>query len=132
MASPAPASAVNGGIHDRAQKGFAQSTAYDRNRPKFSATATQRLLEQLRVAGKPHARILDLAAGTGLFTDALAARDEQYEIVAVEPHDDMRAVLEAKRLPHVTVQPGRADSIPLDDESVDAVVVAQGQDLRFP
>nr|POF03131.1 putative methyltransferase-like c25b8.10 [Quercus suber] len=113
------------GINHRAQSGFAKSAAYDENRATYPPTATQHLLEQLRVAGKQNARILDLAAGTGIFTAALASRDEQYEIIAVEPHDGMRDVLEAKKLPRVTVRSGVSTSIPLDDASVDAIVVAQ-------
>ena len=73
-------------INDRAQTGFAKSTAYDNHRPAYSNTAVQYLLQQVRVAGKNHAVILDLAAGTGKFTEALAARDEQFHVIAVEPH----------------------------------------------
>lgn len=86
----------------------------------------QFLLEQLRVAGEKHATILDLAAGTGKFTEALAARDEEFRIVAVEPHADMRDVLAKKQLKGVTVVDGLGDSMPsIADESVDAVTVAQ-------
>lgn len=112
-------------INDKALSGFAKSAAYDQYRPAYTATATQLLLEQLRVAGKKHAKILDLAAGTGKFTAGLVARDEQFEIVAVEPHSRMRDVLAAKGFSGVTVRDGKADSIPLEDESVDAVIAAQ-------
>lgn len=37
----------------------------------------------------------------------------------------MRRVLDDKKLPNVTVKAGKADSIPLDDGSVDAVICAQ-------
>lgn len=78
------------------------------------------------MAGEKHATIIDLAAGTGKLTEALAARDEEYQIIAVEPHADMRDVLAKKKLKGVTVVDGLGDSMPsIDDESVDAVTVAQ-------
>lgn len=117
--------ASSGGLDERAKIGFAKSSAYDQNRPTYSSSIVQLVLEKLKVAGKHNAKILDLAAGTGKFTEALAARDEQFEIVAVEPHDDMRQVLDDKKLPGVTVKAGKADGIPLPDESVDAVICAQ-------
>ncbi|KAK3110476.1 hypothetical protein LTR53_015194, partial [Teratosphaeriaceae sp. CCFEE 6253] len=116
---------VHGGINERAAKGFADSTHYDKYRPSYSATATEELLKQCRVSGEKNARVLDLAAGSGKFTEVIAHRPEQYDIIAVEPHDGMREVLEQKGLPGVTVKTGRADGIPLEDESVDAVICAQ-------
>lgn len=118
--------AGNGGtINDRAQTGFAKSAAYDQYRPGYAPTATEELLQQIRVAGKKHAKILDLAAGTGKFTEALVGRAEEFQVIAVEPHDGMREVLAKKQLPRVTVHPGTATSIPLADDSVDAIAVAQ-------
>jgi ubiquinone/menaquinone biosynthesis C-methylase UbiE len=121
----------SGGLDDRAVTGFAKSAAYDQYRPTYSSTIVQFLLEKLGVAGKNGAKILDLAAGTGKFTEALAARDEDFQIVAVEPHDGMRQVLDDKKLAHVTVKAGKADKIPLEDESVDAVICAQVGSVRF-
>ena len=112
-------------LDERAQIGFAKSAAYDQYRPTYSSTVVQFLLEKLNVAGKNGAKILDLAAGTGKFTEALAARDEKFQIVAVEPHDGMRQVLDEKKLPGVITKSGKADGIPLKDESVDAVICAQ-------
>lgn len=121
------------GINERAQSGFAKSSAYDAHRPTYSPTVVQFLLDRLGVAGQKNARILDLAAGTGKFTEALAAREERYDIVAVEPHDGMREVLATKKLPRVTVVPGTGESMPsVEDASVDAVIVAQvGYILTF-
>lgn len=113
------------GISERAQTGFAKSAAYDQHRPAYTSTVVQLLLENLRVSGVKHAKLLDLAAGTGKFTEAIAAREEQYEIAAVEPHDEMRQVLEEKKLSGVAVLAGKADSIPVEDGSVDAVICAQ-------
>lgn len=66
--------------------------------------------------------VLDLAAGTGKLTRLLAERFDT--VFAVEPLAGMRAVL-ARVVPAVDVLPGSAEQIPLDDASVDAVVVAE-------
>ncbi|KAK1030233.1 hypothetical protein LTR33_017129, partial [Friedmanniomyces endolithicus] len=113
------------GINARAAEGFANSANYDKHRPSYTPTVVEQALSQCRVSGRKHAKILDLAAGGGKFTELLARRAEGFEIVAVEPHDGMREVLEGKKLAGVSVKAGRADGIPLEDESVDAVVVAQ-------
>ena len=64
-------------------------------------------------------RVLDLAAGTGRLTGQLQARGLQ--VVAVEPDDARRAHVPAG----ATAMPGTAENIPVDDASVDAVVVGQ-------
>jgi SAM-dependent methyltransferase len=65
------------------------------------------------------AEVLDLAAGTGPLTANLL--DIGLSVVAVEPLDDMRALIprDARALA------GTAEEIPLPDESVDAVFVGQ-------
>jgi SAM-dependent methyltransferase len=68
------------------------------------------------------ASVLDLGAGTGKLTRVLAARYR--DVVAVEPLQNMRAVLE-RVVPGVPALPGSAERIPLDDASVDGVFVAQ-------
>lgn len=65
--------------------------------------------------------VLDLAAGAGTLTALLPPRVT--EVHAVEPDDRLRAML-AERLPDADVRPGTAESIPLPDVSVDAVIVA--------
>ncbi|KAK4888129.1 hypothetical protein LTR27_012935 [Elasticomyces elasticus] len=119
------ASSEHGGINERAAKGFSNSANYDKYRPSYTESAAEELLKQCRVSGRKNAQILDLAAGSGKFTEVLAQRPEKYEIVAVEPHDGMRDVLAKKELNGVTVKSGKADGIPLEDESVDAVICAQ-------
>lgn len=105
--------------------GFAAASYYDLHRPSYPPEAVQKLLTRLNVAGRKGARILDLAAGTGKFTQLLAERNEGFNIVAVEPHEDMRGELEKKRLKNVTVLEGDAKRVPLEEGSVDAVIVAQ-------
>ena len=108
-----------------AQTSFSNSTAYDAHRPTYPQASVQHLLEQCRVAGKRGARIIDLAAGTGKFTEALAAREEAFEIVAVEPHADMRRVLSERGLKGVKVVDGTAEDLPIENGWADAVFVAQ-------
>ena len=66
--------------------------------------------------------MLDLAAGTGKLTRQLAPRFAR--VIAVEPLDGMRDVLE-RVVPEAEALAGSADSIPLPDDSVDAIFVAE-------
>ena len=66
--------------------------------------------------------VLDLAAGTGKLTALLAERYP--EVVAVEPLPTMRKILR-ERVPKASALAGTAEAIPLDDESVDAIFVAE-------
>jgi SAM-dependent methyltransferase len=68
------------------------------------------------------ATVLDLAAGTGKLTRVLARRYAR--VIAVEPLDGMRAILE-RVVPGVEALAGSAEQIPLADASVDAVFAAQ-------
>lgn len=68
-----------------AEAGFQNASAYDAHRPAYPTAGIQKLLQHMRLAGALHARIVEVAAGTGKFTEALAARVEAFEVVAVEP-----------------------------------------------
>lgn len=101
-------------IHDAAAVGFARGAeAYELGRPEYPAEA----LEPLRLT--PDLTVLDLAAGTGKLTRPLVAGGAR--VIAVEPVAEMRAALPAS----VEALDGTAESIPLDDGSVDLVTVAQ-------
>ena len=89
---------------------------YEQARPSYPDEAVDWLLP---VGAR---RVLDLGAGTGKLTRAL--RERGLGVVAVEPSAGMREEL-ARGLPEVTVLAGSAEQIPLDDGSVDAVLVAQ-------
>lgn len=94
-----------------AADGFKDASAYDQHRPAYPAEAVQKLLERMRLADRPHARVVEVAAGTGKFTEALAARHEGFEVRAVEPHPDMRRELEGKALRGVGVADGAAEDM---------------------
>lgn len=101
-------------MHETAARGFARAAeAYEQGRPGYPAAA----LEPLRLS--PGMPVLDLAAGTGKLTRALAAAGVR--VVAVEPVAEMRAALPDS----VEALDGTAEAIPLDDSSVDLVTVAQ-------
>ncbi|KAK5951727.1 hypothetical protein OHC33_007406 [Knufia fluminis] len=109
-----------------AQTGFASSTAYDTHRPSYPPEAVNRLIQLLEIEGQNGVKVLDLAAGTGKFTQLLSARPEPYEIIAVEPHDGMRKELEDKQLKNVTVRKGTAENLEgIPDQEFSAVVAAQ-------
>jgi SAM-dependent methyltransferase len=93
--------------------------AYNEARPEYADGALSRAAEVLEL-GKD-ARVVDLAAGTGKLTRRLL--ESFGEVVAVEPDDRMRAVLEATT-PGADARAGTAEGIPLPDASADAVFAA--------
>ena len=108
-------------IHDEARRGFqAGAVAYERGRPGYPRAAIDWLREQLDL--RPGRTLLDVGAGTGKLTRELVGTGA--EIVAVEPVPAMRAGLE-RAVPEARVLDGTAEALPLADESVDAIAVAQ-------
>ncbi len=108
-------------IHHAAAQGFAsQADTYARGRPDYPAELDIWLRNTLGLG--PGKTIVDLGAGTGKFTRLLAATGAS--VIAVEPVVQMRAQL-AAALPAVTAREGSAESMPLPDASVDAIVCAQ-------
>jgi SAM-dependent methyltransferase len=112
-------------LSDKASHGFAKAALYDQHRPSYPPEALAMLLDAAEVSGVEGAHLIDLGAGTGKFTEILAAREERFNIVAVEPHPAMREQLEHKSLNNVNVVEGSSTAIPVDGGSVDAVFAAQ-------
>lgn len=94
----------------------AEAAAYERGRPSYPPDAIDWLLP-------PDAReVLDLGAGTGKLTTRLVERG--LGVVAVDPIPEMLEIL-SNALPDTPALLGTAEEIPLPDNSVDAVLVAQ-------
>jgi SAM-dependent methyltransferase len=94
----------------------AEAAAYERGRPSYPPEAIDWLLPR-------GARdVLDLGAGTGKLTTRLVERG--LSVVAVDPIPEMLEVLSTS-LPNTPALLGTAEEIPLPDNSVDAVLVAQ-------
>ena len=108
-----------------AEEGFKDAGAYDAHRPSYPPEAVDALLRRLKIADKPNVNVLEIAAGTGKFTELLAKRHENFTIHAVEPHAGMRSQLQKKQLRNVTVTDGHAAKMPVEDEWADACIAAQ-------
>ncbi len=93
---------------------------YERGRPPYADDAIAWIAERLGIG--PGRRVLDLAAGTGKLARQLLPLGAK--VVAVEPGDQMRGMLE-RVLPDVEALAGWAEAIPLPDASVDAATVGQ-------
>ena len=93
-----------------------EAAAYERGRPSYPPEVIDWLLPD-------GARdVLDLGAGTGKLTTRLVERG--LDVVAVDPIAEMLELLRGA-LPATPALLGTAEQIPLRDNSVDAVLVAQ-------
>jgi SAM-dependent methyltransferase len=108
---------VNHGARQQRSLSFGEeAAAYERGRPSYPPEAIDWLLP-------PGARdVLDLGAGTGKLTIRLVERG--LEVIAVDPIQEMLEVL-SDSLPAIPALLGTAEDIPLPDNSVDSVLVAQ-------
>ncbi|OCB12419.1 SAM-dependent methyltransferase [Mycolicibacterium porcinum] len=93
-----------------------EAAAYERGRPSYPPEAIDWLLPE----GAQD--VLDLGAGTGKLTTRLVERG--LDVIAVDPIPEMLERL-SNSLPDTPALLGTAEEIPLADNSVDAVLVAQ-------
>jgi SAM-dependent methyltransferase len=89
---------------------------YEIGRPEWPGELLDRVISECAIAAD--ATVLDLGAGTGKLTRALMARFAR--VIAVEPDDEMRAVLE-EVVTGAEALAGEGEALPLEDASVDAV-----------
>ncbi|MDO8462342.1 MAG: class I SAM-dependent methyltransferase [Deltaproteobacteria bacterium] len=92
---------------------------YQRGRPEYPQEAILFLAKVLKIT--PGTTVVDLAAGTGKFTKGLLTTGAK--VIAVEPSPEMGRKLK-EILPSTEVKEGSAEKIPLPDQSVDVVTVA--------
>ena len=113
-------------IKQTALSGFAAASAYNDHRPSYPSEAVEQLLSALNISDNHGAVVADLGAGTGKFTELLAARPEHYSVVAIEPHEGMRAELERKKLKEVRIVKGMAEDMSeIANGSFDALIASQ-------
>jgi ubiquinone/menaquinone biosynthesis C-methylase UbiE len=103
-------------VSDPARSFDRVAAEYERVRPDYP----EALLDLLPLGAD--SSVLDLGAGTGKLTRLLVGR--YAHVTAVEPLENMRRVLESM-VPEAESLPGAAESIPLDDASVDGVFAGQ-------
>ncbi len=115
MVEPAPASLTPALRASRASSFGGVAAHYARYRPGPPDAAVEWILRR-RVG-----TVVDLGAGTGGLSRVLLGHADH--VVAVEPDDRMRRILE-ERVPRVRTVPGRGEAMPLPDRSADAVVAA--------
>jgi ubiquinone/menaquinone biosynthesis C-methylase UbiE len=106
-------------LHPLAERFAAVADHYERGRPEYPPAVAGALMAELGLGAG--ARALDLGAGTGKLTRALLAAG--LDVVAVEPLEALRELLASVVGPERVLE-GVAEAIPLADDSVAAVTIA--------
>ena len=104
----------------RASSFGAAAAHYAQYRPDYAEAAIRWCLAP--VSDAQLVRAVDVGAGTGILTGALARLGA--DVVAVEPDQAMLAELR-RQLPAVRALEGSAEALPLPDQSADAVLCGQ-------
>lgn len=104
----------------RASSFGAAAGQYAQHRPGYAESAIRWCLAP--VSDAQPVRVVDLGAGTGILTGALARLGA--DVVAVEPDQAMLAELR-RQLPGVRAVEGSAEALPMPDQSADAVLCGQ-------
>jgi SAM-dependent methyltransferase len=102
-------------MEERARSFGTVAEDYDRWRPGPSPAVVDWLLPATA------RRVVDLGAETGALSRLLVERAD--EVVSLDPDPRMREVL-ARQVPGATVLEGRGERLPVDDASVDAILVS--------
>jgi len=108
-----------------------RSKQYVKYRPSYPPQVISHLMTT--VGWTEQMRVADIGAGTGIFTKLLL--DEGFNVIAVEPNEEMRQALNEQLHVYVSdqkvhatmllVTAGSAESTELEDQSVDGIVCAQ-------
>ncbi len=96
---------------------------YVASRPDYPDALFDLLVQRCPPAAA--SQVVDLGAGTGLFTQGLLARG--YKVLAVEPNAAMRNAADARLGGHAGYRSaeGSAEAVPLPDRSVNLITAAQ-------
>ncbi|KAF8892550.1 S-adenosyl-L-methionine-dependent methyltransferase [Infundibulicybe gibba] len=116
-------------VHQVAQTGFGSGTneLYDRARPSYQPFVFSYLAESVK---KPSLNVVEIGAGTGIFTRALLAHPDWTttvrELKAIEPSAGMRRVFsETVTDKRVSVQEGTFDTTDVETGWADLIFIAQ-------
>lgn len=111
------------GMTDREKStSFGQAaSAYESGRPGYPAEAVAWLLDPVREPGRA-LRVADVGAGTGKLTRTVVELGA--DVIAIDPDADMLATLR-ENVRGVPTFAGTAESLPLPDAGLDAVVMGQ-------
>ena len=105
-------------VHSIAEKGFENSSLYDRVRPTHSYESVELVLKKIGVLGENSDRektVVELGAGTGLFTSVMTEvlakhnLDKKVRIIALEPLANMCEKLR-DRCPGIEVKQNAAEN----------------------
>ncbi|KAK9457398.1 S-adenosyl-L-methionine-dependent methyltransferase [Dipodascopsis uninucleata] len=108
-------------VHPTSLNAFnANHSLYDQYRPTFYGPAITDLLGRLKLS--KGAKVIDLAAGTGKFTEVLAGRG--FDLSAVEISDGMLSTFRKKHS-SIPAYKGSSYDIPFESSSLDAIFCAQ-------
>ncbi|CAL1704518.1 unnamed protein product [Somion occarium] len=117
-------------VHKMAKEGFGTGTneLYDRARPSYQSSALAHIKSSVR--GTPPLNVVELGAGTGIFTRALLAHPDWSQSIkqhrAIEPSEGMRTVFaNTVKDERVSVAEGTFDNTGVEDQWADLVVIAQ-------
>lgn len=109
-------------VHPVAAGGFSSAaSSYARIRPAYARAAVGEVADAARSVGTG-ARLLDVAAGTGILTGQLARLG--LDVTAVEPLDPMARHL-VRAVPAAPAVLGAAEALPLRSGTFDVCTVAQ-------
>lgn len=108
-------------LHPTAAKGFGTAAElYQQTRPSYPQEIISWLRNDLNLG--THAKVVDLAAGTGKFTSYI--KQVTSDIIAIEPVEQMQQQFLAIH-PDIAIQTAYSHQLPLGTASYDAVLCAQ-------
>ena len=99
-------------VHKAAEDGFGnEALQYQEARPGYHPLLVERFVDKYGAG-----RVLEIGAGTGIFTGHLV--EHGLQVLAVEPVDAMRQIL-AAQVPTAEVMSGTAEALPVEPETID-------------